>query len=582
MSESLSDERVIELFNSTGSISDETMKEITLSEDLPRRLTTFHNLKQLDITVFALRLINDKNNNFEYFAVQQVLCESLVTVESPVVSVLKAYAHMWRESGKDFAANFVLRDYGAYLGNNPEVIFEALTLVIDEQINLSCLLPMTLIKGLAKDFSYSINIIDELCCGSNKEFQAHALNALGSIDWFSNIEFLDQGKRILLSTIGSCEDNSVLFNWIVATGQSLCNGLSSEELVEHLLLFIEKNGALARNAIINVFSRAAGSFPSVLEPVLISAIDNLAQEEGGTIQFLDHGITCLFKENAIVKAITLIEKALCASGAYSFDDFPCSVSEMNKKGITNWLATKWLLSGEQALCKAVKSLLANRETQTSSFVVDKNLVDSDADEDIVYIARKAIGFLLFDYKELIGFLVSLVLYAKNTIVSYEIVSLLLNPILVCYPSTGLDELEKCIKDQDAIDNDAFKWLIEQHQKYCDQIDRCKRIPALGPDEDQRYAFAGMMLEQQRQIHKQAKKESFFLSLFKSNTILYGRGSISYQETMNGEIERNDHVLQGISAQIELPMLLFLNPVGLENMMFFFRLERRRSDEDSTS
>jgi hypothetical protein len=226
-------------------------------------------------------------------------------------------------------------------------------------------------------------------------------------------------------------------------------------------------------------------------------------------------------------------------------------------------------------------------TIISTHLLDDVTLEIDPDElksaglgHILFVARKAIGFLFTQPISAATILISLMRNTTDNEVMTNLGALLFNPLLLNFTGKVRDFAEQ----QSGLESGEVKATIDQAlkdtDKYLEDLRSVGSLAALNPGEAQREAYhrylAGIMAES----WKAAESQSIFLDLVSRSVLLYGRKSIDYVYGPDGQSRRMEIPLQRHSTDMEFPRLQIVDPFGLDYMLRIFRRERLEHEAHS--
>lgn len=245
----------------------------------------------------------------------------------------------------------------------------------------------------------------------------------------------------------------------------------------------------------------------------------------------------------------------------------------NKPQNASYLFVEWLNAGKLPLCSYLAELLTGG-TKGAEIWIEKLHLPASANDQI-FIARKCIGFLWHHEVTAASILLSIVKNGKATAraVAEE---LLFNPLLLSYSGDLRQFLETQLKSKSKRISDCAMRLLTKHDAHIAGLETTQNLVELLPSIEQRRAVAMKDQERNRDIQKQAYERSIFASMVTQQTLLYGRKSFSIMHSIDGAKHPNISALSEFSYSIELPRLSVIDPVGFNEMITFFRAEKRRS------
>jgi hypothetical protein len=187
---------------------------------------------------------------------------------------------------------------------------------------------------------------------------------------------------------------------------------------------------------------------------------------------------------------------------------------------------------------------------------------------MITICHKAVGYLILAPVVAASFVVA-ALRAGDKSAEPELVQLLLQSLLINFGesvavySKGVPKGDKAYR--------PVRRALRLHRAYVEGLDIETTIKELFPSSYQRGAVRQKHYVMQREIRKEAERQSVFYGLAQHSTLLYGRKALTY---MRGADEPPVSVeMKTVSAGFEMPRLQIVDPVGLDWLLRIFRLSR---------
>jgi hypothetical protein len=204
---------------------------------------------------------------------------------------------------------------------------------------------------------------------------------------------------------------------------------------------------------------------------------------------------------------------------------------------------------------------------------DSTLFDPDDAISILFVARKAAGFLLLRPVALMSFLISLMNATSNSEVVKELGDLLLDPVSLNYPGRTRDYVARRAEAEAGEVKTTLERTLARIDGYLEKLHSVGILSALHPSEKQREAHHRYVSANMAESFKAAEARSILMSLVTKGVLLYGRKSISYVRNGDDEPQRIEFPLQTISSEVEMPRMHILDPFGLDYMGRVYRVEQ---------
>ncbi len=173
---------------------------------------------------------------------------------------------------------------------------------------------------------------------------------------------------------------------------------------------------------------------------------------------------------------------------------------------------------------------------------------------ILFVARKAIGFLFTQPISAATVLISLMRNTTDDEVLTNLGALLFNPLLLNF--TG--KVRDYAVQQSGLESGKVKATIDQAlrhiDKYLEDLRSVGNLAALHPGETQREAYHRHFSRIMAESWKAAEAQSVFLNLVSKSVLLYGRKSINYVYGPDGQSHRMEIPLQSHGTEMEFPRM----------------------------
>ena len=226
------------------------------------------------------------------------------------------------------------------------------------------------------------------------------------------------------------------------------------------------------------------------------------------------------------------------------------------------------------LCKVLEHIVEIPHQGVISISVDPAELPSGEPLALLFVARKAIGYLFFKPLSAASFVISLMHHANDNRVLDDLSTLLLDPLLLNFTGTVREYVAKASEAQSPEVKERVENSMCSLDQYLADLASVGEIPALYPTEAQREAYHRNFSQQVSKSFKEAQAKSPFLSLVSRSVVLHGRSSIHYVYGQDGSPKRMDMEFRSVGTEMEVPRLTHIDPYGLEYMLRVFRAEQR--------
>lgn len=387
---------------------------------------------------------------------------------------------------------------------------------------------------------------------------AEAFNALGSI---VEDRGLDASRRA--EALSACVDIAVRAPE------------ASTATVEELLRLAPGDPALL-DACAQAFGRHALRLgPSVFR-CLCEVLPSLNASKTQAVSEVDLGILQLLSESGrLGQAIEIIEAMMLPEdGALRLEQLDntrhqLSAGDDHRLGR---VVVRWLLSGEAVLGRAAADLVEGVHGREPVLVVDPGEFELD-DASASFLARKAVGWLFIKPAVAASLLMSLLQQVGGNAMA-AITALLFDPLLINYPGSVRRLIDARASDLPGVARAALDRMLVSHDAHVSAIEAVGRIRELHQSERNRRIEVQREMDGLEEARRVAEAKSIMSLIAHRYMLLHGARSVSYVEDLgSGDWRRIDNPLGRVGVEMELPMQLTFDPMGLERTLSVFRRER---------
>lgn len=230
------------------------------------------------------------------------------------------------------------------------------------------------------------------------------------------------------------------------------------------------------------------------------------------------------------------------------------------------LAVRWFATGDKILCETISKLIGGVEDQQP---FDASLAGFGfTGSQMIAVCHKAVGYMPLAPVVAASFVVA-ALRADDKSAEPELVQLLLQSLLINFRETVASYLKR-IGNADI----AYKPLreaLKMYRAYEKGTDIKTPIKELHPSSYQRGVVRQNHYVANREMRKQAERQSIFFGLVHRSTLLYGRKAMTYMH--GADMPPTSMEMKSVSTHIEMPRLHTIDPVGLDWLIRVFRLSK---------
>jgi hypothetical protein len=155
----------------------------------------------------------------------------------------------------------------------------------------------------------------------------------------------------------------------------------------------------------------------------------------------------------------------------------------------------------------------------------------------------------------------------------ELGTILYDPLLLNFPGEVKNYLIKQLECKSGKVKTMIETALKTFDEYLDNLKSAGTIPELHPSQAQREAHHRHFSRLLSESYKEAQKKSVIFSLASKSVLLYGRKSINYAYSSDGQSNRMEIPLQSHGTDMEFPRMEIIDPFRMDYMLRIFRVER---------
>jgi hypothetical protein len=508
-----------------------------------------------------------------FFQGQNVYRALIGRLNASAAEILTTLQTLTKAGGRDLAAGLPVNEFAEWCALDPARPMELLALIDAKFPDSDRFITIAIKHGVSVDRVYFLERAYQFLRAGTEVEKLGAINALGQIplcddDWAQWLTAFTE----LLGTSPSDQVNAAVLGAVVRRLDDPETGRQSA-LENIAALVIGTLGDHVLHATAQALASGA-AIPNRMLENMLHALRAVKAEHTGTIDILDFALMRLIELGRISEARTLVEHLIRRKDAVKaerFDSCWYKLRSLDEDVLSDWVVA-WLLDGDYQLGFALSDALFSPSLDSAQLTIDFHRF-ALRPIDYPYIARKAIS-TFFIQPRLMASVVVALLRAAPTEEADAIVNLLVDPILINYPSL-VDGFIRPLLDEGP--HPAARRLtraLEQFQAYLDPLESIRRVPELHPSERERTIERQRRDDRMLEAQRQARSKSVLASLVSESVLLYGTRCISWVSDPATAPRRLETALHSISHSLEFPRGEFLDPIGLHMMMTAFRAEER--------
>lgn len=550
---------------------------------LAELLADQHNNEAINIVLAFSSLKNSSSSGIDFFGARHIFEEVLPQLNAPIDQVMKCVLHLITEAGQDLAAGTIFQpfiDYCSSESSRPEEGLRHIESNISEHVSLT--VPL-LVAGSRVDFEYYFAEALRLCSNKDIEIRRRALFALGRFEYEMNSSAVRKTFNFIESAAARENDDILLANIVEVASELL---RKDESLISDATCLIDnvldKGNDISLHGASRLFGFSCKELPEPTIDVLLKHLRRVNLDHSRTLDNIDYGVAELLKGKKCEDGVQLLEDILLRSeGKINFKTFDSTIRLFlaNEENLLGRIVTRWLLRGQRDLCEGITSIFEQVHGHELLISLKPEELAECEPEALIFIARKAIGYLFFQPVSAGSIVVSLMSFTSDGKTIESLSDLLFDPLLINYSGKISEYLKQQFETHDNPHvKQGIQRALESFDRYINDLRSVGDIPELYPSQENREVYRRRMSRQMSEAMKNAEKESVFLSILPKSVLLYGRKSIDYVYDPNGELRRMEMPLKSFGTEMEFPRLDNIDPFGLDYMIRIFRAEQMRDNE----
>ncbi|MEW8333832.1 MAG: hypothetical protein AB2728_20520 [Candidatus Thiodiazotropha sp.] len=539
-------------------------------------LSELHNKGDIDLLKSYLSLSNNSQTGPDFFLSRRLFEKALPALKAPVEQVMLCIQHLASEAGNDLAANTVFGPFIEFLAVDSTRPLRALEVIRESPVKVANFVSPVIIAGTRTNLEEYFGYATELVTHEIPDVSINAIYSLGRIS-YAQTSYLPVRAIEEIKRISEEHHDDRYMAVVIKTASSLAKLDASlvEPAFTAVTNALRSGSDQALHAATEVFGFEANDLPDELLNLLISNLPRVKAENGGSINNIDFGISALFKKDKN-RAIGCLEKILLSNpdtlSLKAFDSFIHEILSADLATL-NHMLTRWFIRGDRVLCTAITEMIEPVHGNQLSMEIDPQALPNNDPVTLIFLARKAIGYLFFKPVSVSSILISLLRAATDEDVMKELEELLLDPLLLNYPGSAREFLEARISKEPEHVSVIIESVLKRLEEYLEKIRSIEDVPELLPALRQREAYMRNFNRQMSESYKQAMKGSIVEMIATKSVILYGRSSINYVRQATSSSSRMEIPMQAHSVEMEFPRRHNLDPFGLDYLLRVFRAER---------
>jgi hypothetical protein len=535
--------------------------EVGFSEDseLKKKIIENHNAGSNSIFCLVDNPRFIEMDQYSFFSFQHTLCEVIPALDANVEQIIDFVVALVAKGGTDGMSGQPNAGLRNWFSINTDAAMTAVATAKSQPGLIRDNLVFAL-EGLADEA-----VCWELVKSEVIEIQLSALTALGR-GQFPVVE-ADIGAAILLSQIEQPLDERLLASFVLVAVKIIESSPQYEGLLSELLVrpFDPVKG-IAHFTLAGVISEAPISENARIFELALKQLLNVNPEHKGTSARIAFELGKHLTSERGRAIVDFVRDYLFKNKALRSDDplmgFICKL--MANRKLFGYLLADWLGRAAVENSALLGRALAKSVEHSKVLNLDTSEIGLEPAHCMNLITRACGHFFT---KPVLA--AKIVIHTVSSIEEPEVhhlaANLLVDPLLSNYAGELLEFLQKIEAKDDP--HGIAKLAVERSKTHLEAISSAPELVEFRPSERRRQMASNMHSDAVNKAHQESRKESVFLSMISTSTLLYGSRSRSYRRMARSEdgeeLQMFDIPMQSISHSIELPRESIFDEIGLE-------------------
>jgi len=529
-------------------------------------LAMLHNEGVVDLNDQFIQLKrSDQNVNF--YNLISIYCYVLPKLICPVVDALNLYFHFKSEEipTGSFGDSYFLFCKKSICRSKKSISY-----LLEQTERQSNLLTHSLMAAAELDYEWVMTQFSSLIAHQNSDVRRQTYFAIANVS-----EHIDDSpkrrlalfeKMVELETDESAR-SGLFHSTVILAKKASTLWPSVNVLLEKCLLKLEPLVLYQASQLLAFGKKDA---PEDTIQLLMPYFKHVQADQKDIFNNLTYFIDDKIKAGQEEEAEKFLADLLTKVDGISVSDFQQlshQLTNENRRVFLNKITSKWLLSGDVKLCRALFEVIGSTNLNVIDLKFDKALLPLSG-EELFFIARKTIGWFFHHPTSAISFILSLLPYVSDDL-KPEFEKLTYNPLLLCYPGELNLYLQSCIDKNNQIQ--FCENLLNKLQAYHVGINKVSGLKEMMAPSENVSTYWRQFNKEMQGVNENAS-ESSLMSLFTTQNLLYGNSAIHYIYHGDGKQVRQEMKMQSISHSTEMPRLNVLDPESLDYLLRVFRVE----------
>lgn len=547
-------------------------------DTLAAALVELDSTRQIDFPALVMSVERPQGHSTQFFRIRDITTRVIPKLDRPVPIIMDSVLHLLVDKSIDKFHGIIIEPFIQFCRAGSGRSQEAFGLATKDPGQYGILIPATLTGWSAHDLRGALARCMELSTDSKPEIANQGAFAIGLLTYANDHAIAAEALEFVLKSMAATTRDDLFYSLLSACS-ALPMGLTPDFMARWIPMVQQVTSRDTPKTIHQVVRSLMAALKNI-DPghldALLPEVCKVSSSHRGTLEDIDYLAVQMIGSGFIAKAATIVETVTTRAedpvDVASFDDFQHTIMTSGK---LSWLATRWFLSGEPALCNAIGGM-AGGTAGEPALKVDPEGGTSITDQQLLFIARKAVGFLFIHPVTASSFVVSCMSHCTLAQVRTAIADLFLKPLLLNFSGKLADYLRREVERQPELIADEIKQRLAAHDQWLTELKALPVHRELEPSTQHTYIRRRLRHDMMKSTMAKAEAESPLLQLAHRITLLYGARSANAVHLGGGQYQREVMEMKASSVEFEMPRLPTLDPWGFDVFMRRLRGERRKN------
>jgi len=551
---------------------------VTDKENLAAELTSLDNNGEIGL---ADALIAGDTKALEYHHLYRIkeMLGCVISLHQGTVQDVMGLLGSCLSIGQQSSGEALLPAFEEWLSARPKELKNALNLLDHADIDSIDIYACVIRIAISTDHKKYFNAILKLIRGKNVNLATVTLRTLAADNEHLSRASADKILKIIKKP--NPNRNVEIFSAGIIfsiTEMAKARKVKHNDYFPILVDALSIEGTNIIGACTQALSRNPTRLPHKVATLLIQRIDTITLSEGKNLNGVGWALSRLLKTKHSHLAIQSVEKLMNRN---DIDNTEIVFQEMDHYLSTEHvekleeLFVRWFLNGNYKHCNSLFTSVQRIHGSPPEYKFSSGELAKLSEDELLFICRKAIGFL-FHFPVTAASLLVSALNGQTKQTRSKIEDLLYYPIMISNSVSVGDFLKRVKKGKSRAAQYSIRNVIKRHDNYLAGLKSVGEISEFHLSAQERSIVLNKDNDTFEEASAKPENRSALLDAIATKQILlHGSGSISYHKDLGADktYRRFATKLQSHSFSYELPRLASIDAPGLQFMLWRFKTEQ---------